>query len=145
MEKGYSRCKACDSKDRLEKWLALPRVEWDGETPLCVWDDDRFFFHDGDLGDYLHERAEEEPDFSLEDVRLVLCEQDRLPEFDMEEWLGDQEATHEDGPELDCKDIDRIINEWIKANVTPLWYPTAKAVSVESLRQHFPDLAKKEV
>lgn len=111
---GYIICDSCQETNRLKRWLALPEVAWDGETPLCLDDDDRYFFDADQLADYL---ADEE--VKLEDLRLVICEKERPPRFDMTDFLCDHipEDMDIDNPE----EIEQAVEDWIKAHVPDIW------------------------
>ncbi len=129
----YVRCQACQDKARDEQWAKIPKVEWDGESPVCVFDDDKYFF--GGAEEVLYWLDDRE--IKVEDARLVICEQASLREFEICEFLSDD--LPEDGADFSGADIDKIVNDWIAANVRPLWYPTGNAVSVESLKIHIGD------
>jgi hypothetical protein len=62
-------CHACSRKERRERFLALPVQAWNGE-PLCVFDDDTYFF-DGDVGRIAEWAADHE--IPLDAVQLVKC------------------------------------------------------------------------
>lgn len=111
---GYTICDACHAKKDKKRWLALPEVAWDGVTPLVLHDDDRYFFDESDLCDYL----EEEEGRRLKDLRFVICVPVPHPRFDVNDFLGD--SLPEDG-EVDGKDIEKIVNDWIEANAPKTW------------------------
>jgi hypothetical protein len=130
-EKHYTHCKDCRRKRDDERWSNLERVEWDGETPLCGWQDDRFYFDEDELTDHIGEHLEDGS--KLEDVRLVLCKPTKPRHFEMAEFLSDTlPQDYDPGPAFD--EIDRIVNDWIKARMPLSWEPTNKAISAESLR-----------
>jgi hypothetical protein len=64
------------------RWLAMPEVEWNGTTMLCVYDDDEFLMDEDDLATYLSEH-----DLTVEDVQLVVCVENHAPHFEMGEFL----------------------------------------------------------
>lgn len=127
--KTYTCCDACRQKLNAERFTKLPRAEWDGDTPVAVWDGDQYFFSPVAVAEYC-----EKHELKLENVRLVLCEKDKSKRlFEMNEFMSDELA---EDYTLDADEIDKAVNDWIEANVPALWHPTDTAVSLESLRLH---------
>lgn len=129
----WTHCEACREKRRDEVWAGLSRVEWDGEMPLCVFDDDKFFFSLDDLESYIDDLDD---GTAASDLRLVLCEPENGRYFEMSEFLSDDLPDGDDGP--DTKEIDATVNAWIKAHAPFSWRATNKAISAESLPQRRP-------
>ncbi|QTE37502.1 hypothetical protein J3L18_00090 [Mucilaginibacter gossypii] len=51
-EKDYTyqrHCTSCELKIDSENFNKLELIEWDGKTPLCIWDSDTFFFSEDDI------------------------------------------------------------------------------------------------
>lgn len=134
VEPHWACCKDCRRKQRDASWAALPRVEWDGETPLCVWDDDRYFFSQDDVVYY----AESLMDKGVDplSIRLVLCEPAAPPNFDMTDFLQDVLPDDSDAP-AGYEAVEKTVNDWIKSKSPLSWFASDKAVSEESLRQMF--------
>lgn len=133
--KGYTCCAACREKHETEQWYGLPEHEWDGETPLCDWKGDTYFFSTDAVADWLDDEPGE-PGRKPEDVRLVLCEQSQPRPFEMVAFLSD-DLGEEGGDALPSTvEIDALVNQWIADNLTPLWYGTNKRVSAASLKLH---------
>ena len=82
--KSYIRCDACRHKTDVARWESLPLVEWDGETPLCEFDGDRYFFDEDEVYDY----AEDE-DLHVSELRLVVCAPNYAQEVDADYWCDD--------------------------------------------------------
>jgi len=61
-------CEKCHQAKLDDTWKAMPRKEWDGKTPLAIFDSDTYFF-DADQIDYHCEDHGCKP----EDLRLVFC------------------------------------------------------------------------
>lgn len=125
--RGYTVCDSCRETLDLKRWLALPEVPWDGKTPLCLDDDDRYFFDADDLLEHVAEH-----DLKLEDMRLVICEERGKPEFDMYEWLEDYLAEgmeHEAG----WDSINEKVNAWISEHVPKVWEPSKQRPTLDSL------------
>lgn len=127
-EKSYIFCRDCREKEELAKWLALPEEPWDEETPLCLDDDDKFFYFPDDLYEYLANH-----DLKLEDARLVICKEDTKPHFDIHDLLTDY--LPEDMEEDDTTKINALVNRWIEKHVPTVWVPGKKRPTLESLRE----------
>lgn len=130
--KGRIYCAPCDKRRDEERYLKLPVVEWDGERPLVVYDDDRYFFDVDDLLQYL-----EEDDLKLEDVRLVLAEEDQKPSFEMSEFLSDYLCDdNRMDLELGTEKVDKYVNRWIEKYCPTTWVSSHERPSLESLKAH---------
>ena len=70
--------------EQLRKWRALPLVKWDYETPLCLFQDDTFFFDIYEVRDYA-----EEHDMKVGELQLVLCTPIYAHELDPDDWIDD--------------------------------------------------------
>jgi hypothetical protein len=68
IEKTRLICGACCSKRTAAKFEKLPKKEWDGETPLALFDGDRFFFDEDDIDMYC-----EDVEAKRSDLKLVFC------------------------------------------------------------------------
>jgi hypothetical protein len=131
--RGITHCCGCRSLRMSERWAKLPMVAWDGETPLSEWDNDRFFFSEDELLEYLWERAHDDkgnpyPD-PPEPPELVICKQ-RKRSFSMADHLSDDLAEDD---ETNFDEIDKVVNDWIEKNVSLNWWPSNVAVNPESL------------
>jgi hypothetical protein len=58
--------------------------EWDGKAPLVIFDTDRYFFDESDLGDYCEEHHIKESE-----LNLVLCEPTYAHEIGPNEYYCD--------------------------------------------------------
>lgn len=123
---GYIVCDPCCNKKDHNRWLKLKEVEWDGETPLVLHDDDQFFFSADDLEYYL-----EEHNLKVEDLRLVVCEEEGKPLFDMydlmEDYLPDG-LDHDDATKINA-----VVNRWIEKHVPVVWTAGDKRPSIASV------------
>ena len=52
-EKGRVRCRFCQAKKDMEDYYALPMIEWDGESPVCDYDGNTYFFDHESVMDIL--------------------------------------------------------------------------------------------
>lgn len=136
-EKPWIYCKDCNSKRDLARYLALPEVAWDGETPLVENDDDEFFMSAEDLEEHLAGTAT-----PLEHLRLVICEKEEPRSFDMTDHLTDYFPEDMDGPD-DTK-INALVNRWIDKHVPAVWTAGKTRPTLESLRQFVDETARTE-
>lgn len=142
----YMACPACCRKSEDERWAKLKKADWDGETPLCVYGDDRYFFDVEALANWVDEanydRKEEGlPPLHVEDLRLQLCEVAKPRVFEANDFWSDDLPEDED---LDSDEIDTIVNEWAEANIRTMYYPSGNGVTTESLREHLQGMLEYE-
>lgn len=133
----YITCHPCMEKHAAERWAALPRVEWDGTSPICEWSGDQYIFSLDDLDGYLADNeayCSGDPS-AFDDLRFVLCEPDNGREFSMSEFLEDSLPDEDYGQDLQDEEINDAVNAWIKENAPFSWHPGKKAISVESIRR----------
>lgn len=110
LEKYRTKCFACSQHERLMKFAAKPEEAWDGKYPVTLFDDDRYFFHDEELCDYL---ADIEPGDYPE---IEACDEMANRNFSVSEHVEwDDDFGNIDGE----KEIDDHVNKWIKDNVPP--------------------------
>lgn len=138
-KKSYIYCDPCIAKRAHERFLKVPVVEWDGETPLVTFDDDRYFFDADSLADWLAEEG-----IKIEDAKLVLAEEDSPPLFKMSEFLCDY-LCDDNRDQLEPTDkIDKAVNRWIEKNTPTTWLPSNQRPSIDSLRKNVPESEKSE-
>lgn len=121
-DKGYTRCERCRAAAIVKQWEAMPIVEWDGETPFCEHDGDRFFFDEDSFYDWCDDEG-----IDPTEVRLVLCEGRRFRTVDTDYWCDD---LPEDGELPDAiRDALDALNAAIRAHDKPAaWYPTKQRI-----------------
>ena len=68
-EKLRVKCEECWKAERDKRFASLEKKPWDGKTPLCIWDDDRYFWCEDDLFDYCFDLG-----LKPSDIKLVICE-----------------------------------------------------------------------
>lgn len=126
----YTCCDECRRKKSAERYAALPEEAWNFDSPLALWDDDRFFFSSEDLADYLGNE-----DLTLDDVRLVLCEQNTVRGFEALDYFSDD--LGEDGADqISSKavtEINAIVDAWAKDNLPALWHGRSARPTRESI------------
>ncbi len=80
-EKHRIRCDACQEKHTRADYEKLPLIEWDGETPLCIFRGDTYFWSADDLDLYCDTN-----DVRSTDLMLVICDPVNLHEVDIDYW-----------------------------------------------------------
>lgn len=83
-EKGWTICETCRRKAKDVRYAALPVVEWDGKTPLCLFDDDKYFFSEDEVLDYCEEEG-----VAPSNLQLVVCEPQYAHQVDPDEEYQD--------------------------------------------------------
>ena len=115
-------CELCAAAKRLEAFNAMPVVEWDGETPLNLFDTDMYFHCSDQIDDFCFEY-----ETKASDLPLVLCEPNNMQQVDSDYW-EDSFAEEVDLPtEIQCalNDLNAAIEEHGKA---VSWSPGNKKV-----------------
>jgi hypothetical protein len=127
----YTKCRSCMATDRTAKYYALPMVEWDFETPLASFDDDKFFFTDEDVLDWMADLLADAKDGETPEVQLVLCTPGKLGLIDSDHWCDD---LHEDG-ELPDEVLAKVaeLNEALKNAPTVTWWAGTTRINVDAL------------
>ena len=130
--KAYTYCPVCRQKKYNERFLKLELAEWDGIAPICIWMDDEYFFDESELHDYCDNN-----DIKPSSLRLVLCEPNNPPVFDLDDFLCDvlPEDTGIDEisvkPDKTAKEIEDVVNQWIES-VSPItWIGGNKRINIE--------------
>ncbi len=113
----YSRnswCKPCREKNAIEKYNALEKKVWDGDTPLALNDGDEYFFSAEDLHDFI-----EDHELNLADLQLVLCKPVEMSLIDESYFLDD---LHEDAELTDeVAEALKALNSAIQKHPTSCW------------------------
>lgn len=133
--KTYTVCDDCRQKKEHDAWFSLPESEWDGEFPIGTWDDDKFFWDEESLIEYLCEVNEvEEPedltDDQIESTKFCLCEPHKH-DFELAGCISDYLPEDDD---TDFREIDKIINDWIAANVPKVWFCEKKRIGLKWIK-----------
>lgn len=119
-------CETCREKKFKEKFLNLEEVEWDGESALVCFDDDRYFYSLEEAQEYCDDN-----EIDIKDLMLVQCEQKfRFAQINIdelnEEYCTDEETFSDFHPDI-SKKIDEI-NDLLKNTKSKLWYATNKRI-----------------
>jgi hypothetical protein len=119
--KGHVRCDSCQSKLDSDKYYALPVEDWDGSEPVCVYNDDTYFFDEDSLLDWMADLKADLGENEEAEVQIVKCARGKLHTIDYDNWCDD---LPEDGelPDEVCTKIEEL-NEAIRNAPTVCWYP----------------------
>lgn len=99
---GLTICKYCEEKKDIERYNAMPRKKWDGETPIYSESLDEYFFNQSELHDFIGEQK-----CSIKSLRLVICEPNRFRKLD-DSFFDDDLPDGEELPE----DLGRAIDNF---------------------------------
>ena len=114
-DKNYTKCKDCISKQDREKYKAMPFKEWDGETPLCLFNSDTYFWGEDDIENYC-----EENECNADSLELVICNPNLPRELDSEFFCDE---LPDDGDGDLPKELQKAIDDFnaaVKAYGKPL-------------------------
>ena len=139
----YYKCDKCVSEKRekveKENWDKAKKEDWDGEKPLCVFNDDTYFFDSGHVGDYIVHN-----ELLPEDVRLEICKPTTPSYFSVLEHLEDVTPYDGDLGHLPFEEVDHTVNLWINKHGPFSWEGSGVVVSIESVLKHFGDIWDKQ-
>ena len=120
------RCESCAWKEKCKKYEALVIVEWDAKTPLCIYDDDTYFFDADDILIYC-----EDHDIKPSELMLVICKITNFSTIDFEQWCDE---VHEDWePSSEFTKKLKEFNDFLQNESTNTWLATNKRVDVSEL------------
>lgn len=121
-----SWCQPCHNRKRQEKFLAFPEIPYaEAEYPLCVFDDDRFFWDEVELLDYMADL--DDPDT----LQIVTTKPGHLHLIDADIWSDD---LPEDGklPDEVARKVDEL-NAAIRAAGPVAWWAADNRVDITPL------------
>lgn len=127
----WTKCQTCRDAADDAKWLARPEAAWDGSFPLAIWDDDKFFWEVDELWDWLADH--DDADFDPLDLKWTTAVPSKIRTVELADIVSDY---LDEDDQTDFSEIDKIINDWIAANVTTLYHATGKRISRASLIGH---------
>ena len=119
---GYG-CPTCAEKTAAARFAGFPVEKWDGESPLCLFDSDKYFFGEEVL-DWLADHPE--------GVRICKCKPGYLGLIDTDNWADD---LPEDG-DLPGRVEEAVValNQAIAAAGPSCWWQDDIAIDVGDLR-----------
>lgn len=89
----YTLCPDCRNKAKRARYEKLELVEWDEQTPLCLYDDDKYFYCVDEVIEYC-----EELDIEPASLMLVLCKKADPPTIDIDNYAPDHLAEEQETP-----------------------------------------------
>lgn len=121
-----TRCQSCVNKHNNQIFNNYELVEWNGETPLCVFDDDTYFFSSDDIIQYC-----EDHECLPSQLQLVTCTTSNLSEIDFDHWMDEVDEDWEPSPQLVMKLNE--LNEFLSKESSNTWFASNKRVDVSPL------------
>lgn len=121
-------CKDCQARKELDRFNDMPRVLWDGKTPICIYNTDEYFFTIGQLLDYCEQHS-----VYPHNLHLVLCSPvyaSEIPDDYYSHELPEESSLDDICPELDS--LIQAVNDYIAENKPVLsWIPSSVAVDID--------------
>lgn len=130
VDKHSLRCRGCQNLIDREKFDALPRAPWDGESPIYSERLDKYFFH-GEVWDYLEDDDDQREPYTEDNLMLVHCDPVHLHQLDTDTWQ-DELSTEDDFmdlPDAVAAALD-VLNAAIKASGPVSWMAGKTAVQL---------------
>lgn len=121
--RGYTICSDCREKKNIERYNAMPCIEWDGETPVYSQSDNQYFFDEDELRDYT-----EDHQCSIDSLRLVICKPNEFRLIDYY-YFSDELPEDAELPEEIEMAIDEL-NMVISRQPPVSWSPGEHAVTL---------------
>lgn len=126
-KKNYSHdvyCGSCSHQKFVDRYNALELVEWDGKTPLVLFNDDQYFFSEDDIIFYC-----EGEDFQPKDLMLVVCTTSNLSQIDWDHWADEVHEDWEPSSELEHRL--KEFNEFLSKESSNTWFEGKKRVTLD--------------
>lgn len=111
----YTICEECRRVKGKNKYLSMPYVEWDMKTPVCLFDDDKYFFFYEEVFEYC-----EDNDIEVCDLRLCICTPNHFTEVEVDSIAPEDEAPEDYDGDLPKEiqgaldNLNKIIREFKK-------------------------------
>jgi hypothetical protein len=121
---GWTLCPECRESQAVERYNALPRVEWDEETPLYSDAADEYFFTVDELEYHMEEHK-----CTVRSLRLIVCEANQFQEVSIDHFCDE---LPEDG-DLTAELVEALeeLNKVIRRQPPASWTPGKYAALVE--------------
>lgn len=123
VDKHTTRCNSCRRKDEDARFDALETKIWNGEEPIVLDHNDRYFFDAQDLLDYCYDEG-----VQPQDLRLRICEPQYGREID-DSYFCDELAEDGDVPDAIMEAMG-VLNQAIKDSGPLSWYPSKYAAVI---------------
>jgi len=122
-------CDYCQEKKDTERYAAMDREEWDGFTPLVLFNTGIYFWSREDIDEYCRQTGAK-----IESLKLVLCEDVDGPEFDPEDFLLDYLPEGDDVPE-GIRQAATLLNKAIAEAGVLSWHQGTTAAIIPATNQ----------
>lgn len=113
---GWTICPSCRERKSAEKYATMPRLTWDGDTPLYSDAADEYFFDEDSLRDFIFDR-----DCTAESLRLIVCEPNRYRRIENDYFCDELPEDGDLPPALE--DALCALNEVIDQLAPASWSP----------------------
>lgn len=129
MEKNWMKCSKCREVSAKEDFEKIEQIEWDGESAMCLYQGDEFFFDMESVHEYC-----EYSDVDIKDIQLMHCEKQvdlaevNIDELNEEYMTEDGEGVSHYHPEIAAKAEE--LNELIRNAEPKLWFQVNKRIKV---------------
>lgn len=117
-------CDSCRDIIRNKIYQDYPVIDWDEKTPLCLFDDDRYFTSVEEIEEYCYEH-----ELEIEDLKLVLCKPIEYPRIDVDS-LFEGTLGCDDDPSDEVIDAIERLNKEIDLMSPSLWCGSEVAVRI---------------
>ena len=124
--RGFTICDDCQQKKAIEKYNAMPRMKWDGETTLYSDADGEYFFDADGLRDYM-----EWNERTAESLRLIICKPNHFRQIDSDFFCD--EVPEDGNLPWELEEAMETLNKVIRAQPPASWSPGKYAADVDEL------------
>lgn len=102
-------CESCRSKKDFEKYLSMPKKEWDGVGMLYSDTQDQYF---SDL-DEIYDWMECSNVATIEELRLIICEPNYLMQIEEDHWADDlpEDGELPESVRIALEEFNKVIRE----------------------------------
>ena len=122
-------CDYCQEKKDTERYTAMDKEEWDGFTPLVLFNTGIYFWSREDIDEYCHQTGAK-----IDSLKLVICEGVDGPEFDPESFLLDYLPEGDDVPE-GIRKAATLLNKAIAEAGVLSWHQGTTAAIIPETQQ----------
>jgi len=131
IDRGWTNCRSCRDRKHHEKYKEIEFKEWDGKSPLCLWNDDKYFWDIESIHEYVEEIQHDNPDFSYDDLQLMLCRRSQeYTQIPHDYW---DEYCDQDGEQPDnLMEIISEFNEKLSKLEVTLWFQDKYRTSIKN-------------
>lgn len=117
-------CDYCQEKKDNERYAAMDKEEWDGFTPLVLFNTGIYFWSREDIDEYCRQTG-----IKIQSLKLVLCEGVDGPEFNPDDFLADYLPEGNDMPE-GIRTAATLLNRAIAAAGVLSWHQGSTAAII---------------